>query len=69
MENWDIGTYLQSEQTKHVLYQAKYGRFGADPFNALQRDSDQVEIDNFDQAEVCALWEAMDSILRRLLLL
>lgn len=43
----------QNQQTKQALYQAKYGRFGvSDPFQALQRDSEDVADDNFDHAQV-----------------
>lgn len=48
-----VSLVLQTQQTRQVLYQSKYGRFGAaDPFTALQRDSEKVTDDNFDHNQV-----------------
>lgn len=50
---------LKAEKVKHMLYQAKYSRFGlSDPFHALQRDSDHVKHDSFDENAVRAMFDS-----------
>lgn len=41
-----------------MLYQAKYGRFGlGDPFQALQRDSDNMKDNTFDESAIKAMYD------------
>ena len=47
---------MQSQQSKQLYTQAKYGRFNmADPFSALQRDSDALKNDKFTESAAKAL--------------
>lgn len=40
------------------MYQAKYGRFGlGDPFTALQRDSDNMRDNTFDESAIKAMYD------------
>lgn len=49
---------LQAEKTKQLVYQAKYGRVGlGDPYYALQRDSDEVKDNSFDEQQVKQLYD------------
>ncbi|XP_013417463.1 cortactin-binding protein 2 isoform X2 [Lingula anatina] len=49
---------MKAEKARQVLYQAKYGRVGlADPFYALQRDSDDMKDNAFDEQAVKALYD------------
>ena len=48
----------QAEKAKQLLYQAKYGRFGlGDPFMALQRDSDNLKDNSFDESAIKAMYD------------
>ena len=47
---------MQSQQSKQLYTQAKYGRFNMDdPFSALQRDSDALKNDKFTESAAKAL--------------
>lgn len=49
---------LKTEQARHLLYQAKYGRFGLnDPFLALQRDFTEDHDDTFTESSVKILYD------------
>ena len=49
---------LQAEKAKQLLYQAKYGRFGlGDPFSALQRDSDNLKDNTFDESAIKSMYD------------
>lgn len=40
------------------MYQAKYGRFGlGDPFSALQRDSDNLKDNTFDESAIKSMYD------------
>ena len=63
-----VSVYQQSEKSKQLLYQAKYGRFGlGDPFFAIQRDSDGVKDTSFDEAAVKNMYEDQLSQLEHLI--
>ena len=50
--------YLQAEKAKQLLYQAKYGRFGlGDPFSAMQRDSDNMKDNTFDESAIKSMYD------------
>ncbi|OWF43588.1 cortactin-binding protein 2-like isoform X2 [Mizuhopecten yessoensis] len=49
---------LKAEKAKQLLYQAKYGRFGlGDPFQALQRDSDNMKDNTFDESAIKSMYD------------
>ncbi|KAH3828027.1 hypothetical protein DPMN_129976, partial [Dreissena polymorpha] len=49
---------LKAEKAKQLLYQAKYGRFGlGDPFSAMQRDSDNMKDDTFDESAIKSMYD------------
>lgn len=49
---------LKAEKAKQLLYQAKYGRFGlGDPFVALQRDSDNMKDNSFDETAIKCMYD------------
>lgn len=49
--------YFQAERVKQLLYQAKYGKFGNDPFAALQRDSYGAYEKHFDENAVKGMYD------------
>ncbi|XP_055999760.1 CTTNBP2 N-terminal-like protein [Ostrea edulis] len=49
---------MKAEKAKQLLYQAKYGRFGlGDPFSALQRDSDNLKDNTFDESAIKSMYD------------
>ncbi|XP_061187409.1 cortactin-binding protein 2-like isoform X2 [Saccostrea echinata] len=49
---------MKAEKAKQLLYQAKYGRFGlGDPFSALQRDSDNLKDNSFDESAIKSMYD------------
>ena len=49
---------MQAEKAKNLLFQAKYGRFGlGDPFIALQRDSDNMKDNSFDEPAIKSMYD------------
>ncbi|WAR25566.1 CTTB2-like protein [Mya arenaria] len=49
---------LKAEKAKQLLYQAKYGRFGlGDPFSAMQRDSDNMADNTFDESAIKSMYD------------
>uniref|UniRef100_K1RGY9 Cortactin-binding protein 2 n=1 Tax=Magallana gigas TaxID=29159 RepID=K1RGY9_MAGGI len=49
---------MKAEKAKQLLYQAKYGRFGlGDPFSALQRDSDNLKDNSFDETAIKSMYD------------
>ncbi|KAL4226365.1 hypothetical protein ACF0H5_014348 [Mactra antiquata] len=49
---------LKAEKAKQLLYQAKYGRFGlGDPFSAMQRDSDNMKDNTFDESAIKSMYD------------
>jgi len=49
---------FQAEKAKQLLYQAKYGRFGlGDPFSAMQRDSDNMKDNTFDESAIKSMYD------------
>ncbi|KAK3579051.1 hypothetical protein CHS0354_029909 [Potamilus streckersoni] len=49
---------LRAEKAKQLLYQAKYGRVGlCDPFTALQRDSDNLKDNTFDESAIKSMYD------------
>lgn len=54
----NVKTIFQAEKAKQLLYQAKYGRFGlGDPFSALQRDSDNLKDNSFDETAIKSMYD------------
>lgn len=54
----NVKTVFQAEKAKQLLYQAKYGRFGlGDPFSALQRDSDNLKDNSFDETAIKSMYD------------
>lgn len=50
--------FFKAEKAKQLLYQAKYGRFGlGDPFVALQRDSDNMKDNSFDETAIKCMYD------------
>ena len=50
--------FFQAEKAKQLLYQAKYGRFGlGDPFTAMQRDSDNMKDNSFDESAIKCMYD------------
>ncbi|XP_046372893.2 cortactin-binding protein 2-like isoform X1 [Haliotis rufescens] len=49
---------LRAEKAKNLLFQAKYGRFGlGDPFIALQRDSENMKDNSFDEPAIKSMYD------------
>ena len=49
---------FQADKAKQLLYQAKYGRFGlGDPFTAMQRDSDNMKDNAFDESAIKSMYD------------
>lgn len=49
---------LKADKAKQLLYQAKYGRFGlGDPFTAMQRDSDNMKDNAFDESAIKSMYD------------
>lgn len=49
---------LKADKAKQLLYQAKYGRFGlGDPFTAMQRDSDNMKDNTFDESAIKSMYD------------
>lgn len=49
---------LKADKAKQLLYQAKYGRFGlGDPFSAMQRDSDNMKDNAFDESAIKSMYD------------
>lgn len=49
---------LRSEKAKQLIYQAKYGKVNTtDPFLALQRDSDSLKDNSFDEGAIKSMYD------------
>lgn len=49
---------LRSEKAKQLIYQAKYGKVNTtDPFLALQRDSDTLKDNSFDEGAIKSMYD------------
>lgn len=54
----DYSFVFQAEKAKNLLFQAKYGRFGlGDPFIALQRDSENMKDNSFDEPAIKSMYD------------